>query len=71
MQMLQGGDKMTHNRKRRHVVKSSQTAVLQVYQAARTLKDMLALMPDEDLAKAKRLMYDVEDLIWQALDDRR
>ena len=62
---------MTHNRKRRVNVKSSQTAVLQVYQAARTLKDMLALMPDEDLAKAKRLMFDVEDLLWQALDDRR
>ena len=62
---------MTHNRKRRVNVKSSQTAVLQVYQAAKTLQDMLALMPDEDLAKAKRMMFDVEDLLWQALDDRR
>lgn len=62
---------MTHNRKRRVNVKSSQTAVLQVYQAAKTLQDMLMLMPDEDLAKAKRMMFDVEDLLWQALDDRR
>ena len=52
-------------------MKSSHTAVLQVYQAAKTLKDMLMLLPDEDLAKAKRIMFEVEDLLWQALDDRR
>ena len=62
---------MTHNRKRRVNMKSSHTAVLQVYQAAKTLKDMLMLLPDEDLAKAKRIMFEVEDLLWQALDDRR
>ena len=61
---------MTH-RKKRIAVKSTQTAVMQVYQAAKTLQNMLALMPDEDLSKAKRLMFDVEDLLWQALDDRR
>ena len=58
-------------KKRRPMIKSSQTTVLQVYNAAHTLKDMLMLLPDEDLAKAKRLMLDVEDLLWQALDDRR
>lgn len=57
--------------KKRRPLKSSQTTVLQVYNAAHTLKDMLMLLPDEDLAKAKRLMFDVEDLLWQALDDRR
>ena len=58
-------------KKRRPPIKSSQTTVLQVYNAAHSLKDMLMLLPDEDLAKAKRLMFDGEDLLWQALDDRR
>ena len=41
-------------------------SVNQVYMLARTLHDILNSMPDIDLAGAKRQMYEVEDILWQA-----
>ena len=58
-------------KKRITVVKSPQAVVAQAYNLAHTLRDMLALMPDTDLAGAKRAMYEVEDILWQAVEDRR
>lgn len=58
-------------RKRKTIIKSPQSQVVQVYNLAHTLRDMLAMMPDVDLAPAKRAMYEVEECLWQAVEERR
>lgn len=50
---------------------TSWRAVNELYQMARTLQEMLSKFPDSDLAKVKAEMYVVEDLLWQAVSDRR
>lgn len=58
-------------KKRGSLAKSPQAVVVQAYNIAHTLRDMLAMMPDADLAAAKRTAYELEDLLWQAVDERR
>lgn len=58
-------------KKHRKPRQSSYAALQMVHQSAHELLDMLSMLPDEDLAAARRQMYTVEDLIWQALEDRR
>ena len=57
--------------KKRRKPKTPQIAVVQCYNIAKSLKDMLDMLPDSDLAMVKREMHVVEDLLWQAVDDRR
>lgn len=58
-------------KKKASVSKSPQAVIAQAYNLAHTLRDMLALMPDTDIVPARRAMYDVEDVLWQAMEDRR
>ena len=53
------------------MAQSSFEAVNQVYAHCRLLKNMLGMLPDMDLAEAKREMLVLEDLLWQAVKDRR
>ena len=57
--------------KKKRKPKVPQIAVVQCYNIAKMLLDMLNMLPDTDLAMAKREMHVVEDLLWQAVDDRR
>ena len=50
---------------------TSWRSVNELYHMARTLQEMLSKFPDSDLAKVKAEMYVVEDLLWQAVSDRR
>lgn len=50
---------------------TSWRAVNELYSMCRTLQEMLSKFPDRDLAEVKAEMYVVEDLLWQAVSDRR
>ena len=50
---------------------TSWRAVNEMYSMCRTLQEMLSKFPDKDLAEVKAEMYVVEDLLWQAVSDRR
>ena len=51
--------------------KATRRDLKEVYALIREAMNRMALIPDAELAAAKREMYQLEDLLWQALTNER